>query len=99
MSTMDKNEYFGTVTKDSHFSKHSIMIIVGEPSFMRRVDQSLHEFFHVARRDKNFSNTFTFDLKSDTDIDFFHKSFRDFQVAQAQKILRRSCGQLQESIG
>ena len=36
MSTIDNNEAFETVIKDTHFSKHSLMIIISEPRFMCR---------------------------------------------------------------
>ena len=75
MSTTENNEDFGTVKKDSHFPKHSIMIIVVETRFMCRGNQSPHEVFRAVRRDKNFSNSFTLDFKNDTDINFFVEEF------------------------
>ena len=45
ISTTNNNDDFGTVTKDSHFPKHSTMIVVCEPRFMRRGHASRHAFF------------------------------------------------------
>ena len=78
ISMMDNNEDFGKVAKHSHFFKHSLMIIFGEYRIMCRGPQSPHEVSHEARRDNNFSNSFTFDLKSDTNVDFFAEEFWRF---------------------
>ena len=63
------------------------MIIVGESEFMCRQNKQL-EVFYTAGRDKNFSNSFIFDLKSYTDTDLFCRRF--LEIVKSRK-LRKSC--------
>ena len=87
MSTTVSNEQDGKTLKEFRFPKKPLMMIVGEAKFMCK-QNALIEIFHAAGRGVNFSNSFAYDLKNETDVDLFCRGF--MEKVKSRKLRKHS---------